>query len=68
MPLIIPNHTPHEWRKVFNDRSVFFRCPSNYFIVSLAFSDIMMGLAYALYNVSHMELPEVQQVLGNHIF
>ncbi len=41
-----------------------FRCAGNFFIASLAFSDIMMGLAYALYNVSHMELPDIQQVLG----
>ena len=27
----------------------------------------MMELAYALYNVSHMELPEVQQLLGSHV-
>lgn len=47
--------------------STILRCSNNYFIVLLAFSDILMGLAYAWYNLAHMELPEIQQALGECI-
>ena len=43
---------------------MFFRCSGNYFIVSLACSDLLNGLVYTWYNVSHMEIADVQQVLG----
>lgn len=40
------------------------RVPGNYFIFSLACSDFCLGLIYPVYNVSHIELPQVNGVLG----
>ena len=36
------------------------RTPENYFIFSLATSDLIHGLGYICYNVSHMEIPAVR--------
>lgn len=41
------------------------RHPANYFLVSLAFSDLLMGFLYPVYNVSHLEeIPAVSGALG----
>ena len=40
------------------------RVPGNYFIVSLACSDLILGIVYPIYNVSHMELGAIQRTLG----
>ena len=42
------------------------RSPANYFVISLAVSDLMQGVAYPVYNVSHMELPEILLTLGEY--
>ena len=44
------------------------RCSSNFFIISLALSDMMVGIVYSLYNVSHMEIPAVQQAFGECMY
>ena len=36
------------------------RTPENYFIFSLATSDLIHGMVYICYNVSHMEIPAVR--------
>jgi len=41
------------------------RHPGNYFIVSLACSDLVLSLIYPLYNIAHLELQQIQDVLGN---
>ena len=40
------------------------RQPANYFIVSLACSDLVLSLIYPVYNLAHLELQEIQDVLG----
>ncbi len=30
------------------------RVPANYFIISLAFSDLIQGMTYTCYNISHL--------------
>ncbi len=35
-------------------RTAKLRIPSNYFIINLAFSDLMQGLVYPIYNIGHM--------------
>ncbi|XP_070544685.1 beta-2 adrenergic receptor-like [Ptychodera flava] len=41
---------------------------SNYFITSLSCSDILLGIFYTLYNLSHMEVPAMQVIGSNWIF
>lgn len=43
------------------------RIPGNYFIMSLACSDFCLGLVYPVYNVSHIELPQVSVILGESV-
>jgi len=40
------------------------RQPGNYFIVSLACSDLVLSLIYPVYNMAHLDLQRVQDVLG----
>lgn len=40
------------------------RQPANYFLVSLAFSDLLMGCLYPVYNISHLDIPSVSGTLG----
>jgi len=40
------------------------RQPGNYFIVSLACSDLVLSLIYPVYNLAHLELQQIQDVLG----
>ena len=40
------------------------RVPGNYFIVSLACSDLASGIVYPVYNISHMESVEIQKSIG----
>jgi muscarinic acetylcholine receptor M2 len=44
------------------------RVPGNYFLFSIACSDLMLGLLYPIYNVSHIDLPHIQRVLGKFTF
>ncbi|XP_077999708.1 trace amine-associated receptor 9-like [Glandiceps talaboti] len=41
---------------------------SNYFITSLSCSDILLGIFYTLYNVSHMEVAAMHGIGANWIF
>ena len=36
------------------------RIPENYFIFSLAVSDILYGVTFTLYNIVHMDIPAVK--------
>ena len=40
------------------------RQPGNYFIVSLACSDLVLSLIYPVYNIGDLDLPQIQDVLG----
>ncbi|KAK7492970.1 hypothetical protein BaRGS_00015700 [Batillaria attramentaria] len=40
------------------------RTPSNSFLCSLALSDMLAGLIYPVYNVSHVEKPAIKHTLG----
>ncbi|KAI0213265.1 hypothetical protein LSAT2_001703 [Lamellibrachia satsuma] len=40
------------------------RVPTNGFIVSLSLSDLLNGFAYSTYQVSHMEIPALMNMLG----
>ena len=40
------------------------KVPGNYFILSLACSDLIAGIIYPFYNVSHMVIGDVLNVLG----
>lgn len=40
------------------------RHPNNYFLVSLAVSDLLIGFVYPIYNISHLEIPQVRGPLG----
>ncbi len=40
------------------------RSSNNYFIISLAISDIVLGIAYTLYNSSHMRIQGLYDNLG----
>ena len=40
------------------------RVPANYFIVSLACSDLVLGVVYPIYNVSHMEDAAIERSIG----
>ena len=44
------------------------RSPSNHSIATLAFADLSSTILYSLYNISHMEIPEIQMELGKYIF
>lgn len=45
-------------------RHRILRNPENYFLVSLAFSDLLMGCVYPVYNISHLEIAAVLGTLG----
>ncbi|XP_070564157.1 adenosine receptor A1-like isoform X2 [Ptychodera flava] len=36
----------------------------NYFILNLAVSDLLMGLIYTPYNLSHMEIPQIRETMN----
>ncbi len=38
--------------------------PGNYFIIAVACSDLLFGLVYPVYNISHMEVESVNSFLG----
>jgi hypothetical protein len=40
------------------------RLPANYFLFSIACSDLILGIIYPIYNVSHIDRPEIKRVLG----
>ena len=40
------------------------RVPGNYFIFSIACSDLSLGLIYPVYNVSHIEIEPIRKALG----
>ena len=40
------------------------KVPGNYFILSLACSDLMTGIIYPFYNISHMVIGDVLNTLG----
>jgi len=40
------------------------RQPGNYFIVSLACSDLVLCFVYPVYNMAHLGLQQIQDVLG----
>lgn len=39
----------------------------NCFIVSLAASDLSQGVLYAIYNISHLNVPSVRYALGKYV-
>lgn len=41
--------------------------PLNCFIVSLACSDLLQGLVYAVYNISHLNVPLIRSFLGKYV-
>ena len=43
------------------------RTPGNYFIFSLAASDLLHGIVYTVYNISHMELAGVRIFICKYI-
>ncbi|XP_062613671.1 thyrotropin-releasing hormone receptor-like [Saccostrea cucullata] len=46
-------------------RNPHLRTPCNIYIVSLAVTDLLLGVMYPLYNVAHLEhVPEVSRLLG----
>ena len=53
-----------DWLRRAVVRHPQLRQPGNYFIVSLACSDVMLSLIYPVYNLAHLELPQIQDVLG----
>jgi len=40
------------------------RQPGNYFIVCLACSDLLLSLIYPVYSIAHLDLKQIQDVLG----
>lgn len=40
------------------------RIPNNYFLVSLAVSDLLIGFVYPIYNISHLEVSWIKGPLG----
>ena len=40
------------------------RVPGNYFILSLACSDMLLGIVYPIYNVSHIDAKEIHDTIG----
>ena len=45
-------------------RRPHLRTPENYFIISLATSDILHGMVYTVYNISHMELAVIKNTFS----
>ena len=43
------------------------RTPENYFIFSLAVSDILYGVTYTLYNINHMDFHAVKIMTSKHL-
>ena len=49
-------------------RHAVLRQPCNYYIVSLAVSDLLIGFVYPLYNISHLEsVPDISGPLGKYV-
>lgn len=42
------------------------RQPANYFLASLAVSDLVMGCVCPVYNLSHLEIPAISGSLGKY--
>lgn len=40
------------------------RSPANYCLFSIACSDLSLGIIYPIYNVSHVDQPEIKRILG----
>ena len=41
------------------------RTPANYFILSLAISDLLLAICYPIYDVTHLDDDYIQEALGN---
>ena len=42
------------------------RTPNNYFILSLALSDLLLAILYPIYDVTHLDDDYANELLGNH--
>lgn len=49
-------------------RTPNLRQPCNFYIVSLAVTDLLIGFIYPVYNISHLEhVPEISRPLGKKV-